>query len=108
MPFIVSVTRTNCLIACNVDYTTQPGTASAGSDYTTRSGTLSFPPNAANCANQAQQVNVPIIDDAISEPHETVQLVLSNVSTGCNISGTGIGTGVINNDDVALLVDDPS
>ena len=56
-----------------VDYTTGDGTATAGSDYTATSGTLTFAPG------QSRQIfTVPIVEDTLGEPNETINLTLSN------------------------------
>jgi hypothetical protein len=56
-----------------IDYATSNGTAIAGSDYTAVSGTLTFTPGVTS-----QTFNVPIINDTLKEPNETVNLTLSN------------------------------
>lgn len=56
-----------------VNYATSNGTASAGSDYTPASGTLTW----ASGDTVAKTFTVPIIDDTIDEPNETVNLVLT-------------------------------
>lgn len=56
-----------------VGYTTQNGTASAGSDYTATSGTLTFAPG-----ENSKTLAVALLDDTVDEPDETVALVLSN------------------------------
>lgn len=57
----------------SVDYATGNGTAIAGSDYTATSGTLSFDPN-----QTSQTFSVPITNDSLDEPDETVNLTLSS------------------------------
>jgi len=56
-----------------VNYATSNGNATAGSDYTAASGTLTFNPG-----NTTQTFNVTILDDAIFEGDETVNLALSS------------------------------
>jgi len=56
-----------------VDYATSNGTATAGQDYTQTSGTLTFGPGVVS-----QTFAVPITDDAIADPGETINLALSN------------------------------
>ena len=58
-----------------VDYRTQDGTATAGSDYTLMSGTLTFAPG-----EDEKTVSVPIADDTVEDSGETLTLVLSNAS----------------------------
>lgn len=49
------------------------GTATAGNDYTDASGEVTFNPGETE-----QIVTVPILDDAVDEPDETIDLLLSN------------------------------
>ncbi|MCP4689532.1 MAG: DNRLRE domain-containing protein, partial [Desulfobacterales bacterium] len=56
-----------------VDYTVSDGTATAGQDYTATSGTLTFAPG-----ETTKTFTVPILDDGVLEPDETVMLALSN------------------------------
>jgi hypothetical protein len=57
----------------SVNYATSNGTATAGSDYTTASGTLTFAPG-----QTSKTFNVPITNDMLDEPNETVNLTLSS------------------------------
>lgn len=81
-----------------VDYHTSDDTARAPDDYLMASGTLTFTPGQAN-----HTFSVPIIDDALDEPDETVGLHLSNVSSDMMndaiITGTNPATLVILDDD---------
>ena len=61
--------------AATVRYATANGTALAGSDYATTTGTLSFPAGTANEA--VRTINVPIVQDAVTEPAETFKVNLS-------------------------------
>lgn len=75
---VITVNRTGGAASnVSVNYATSNGTATAGADYTASSGTLTF---AAN--ETSKTFNVPIINDAIDEPNETVNLALSNPSGG--------------------------
>jgi hypothetical protein len=56
-----------------VDYTTQDGTAEAGSDYTAQSGSLIFAPGTTT-----QTLSIPIMGDTVQENTETFRLVFSN------------------------------
>lgn len=53
--------------------TNKGGTATAGSDYTAVSGTLKF-----LGGQNSKTFTVPVIDDLVSEPNETVNLLLSS------------------------------
>ena len=57
----------------SVTYQTSDGTALAGSDYTAVSDTLTFPPGEIS-----QTFSVPIIDDSLDEPDESLNLTLSD------------------------------
>ena len=70
-----------------VDYRTEDGTATAGSDYTARSGTLTFAPD-----DTERTVSVPIIDDEEEDDGETFTLVLSNASFARDQETTATGT----------------
>jgi surface-anchored protein len=59
--------------AVSVDYATGGGTATEGVDYTAAAGTLTF-----DDLETVKSFSVPIINDALVEPPETVGLTLSN------------------------------
>jgi len=65
-----------------VDYATSDGTATAGVDYTATSGTLSF-----GAGVRSQSFTIPITNDTLDEPNETVNITLSD-PTGGAILGT--------------------
>ena len=73
-----------------VDYATQDGTATAGSDYTATSGTLTFA-----AGDTSKTVSVPIVEDTVEDDGETFKLLLSNANGGT--IGGGEGTGTIRN-----------
>ncbi|MCP4687086.1 MAG: PQQ-binding-like beta-propeller repeat protein, partial [Desulfobacterales bacterium] len=56
-----------------VDYAAADGTATAGEDYTATSGTLTFAPGETE-----KTFTVPLLDDGIAEPDETIMISLSN------------------------------
>jgi chitinase len=84
-----------------VTYSTQDGTATAGSDYTAVSGTVTFAPG-----ETTKSVVVTILGDTVVEPDETFNLLLSN--PGGATLGTGTATATIVNDDVAPPVPPPA
>jgi hypothetical protein len=57
----------------SIHYATSNGSAVAGADYTAVSGTLTFGPG-----ESSQTFTVPIIDDTVPDPNETVNLTLSS------------------------------
>ncbi|HYW69453.1 MAG TPA: Calx-beta domain-containing protein [Pyrinomonadaceae bacterium] len=67
--------------AVTVDYATADGTAKAGSDYTSVKGTLIW----ANGDTSPKTFGVPIADDSINEPNETINLSLSNPLGGASL-----------------------
>jgi hypothetical protein len=71
----ITVSRTGGTAAFTVDYASSNGTATAGSDYTAAAGTLSFA-----AAVLSKTFTVPIANDSLDEPNETVNLTLSNAS----------------------------
>ena len=77
-----------------VDYQTFPGTATAGPDYTSVSATLNFLEGETR-----QTFTVPIINDFVGEPNETVLLVLTNGTGGATLGTIPNATLTILNDD---------
>ena len=76
-----------------VDFATANGTAVAPGDYAANSGALTFAPGSLT-----QTITIQVVGDAIAEPNETFTVSISN-ATNATISGTGVGTGTISNDD---------
>ncbi len=75
-----------------VQYTTQNGTATAGSDYVTASGTLTFTPGQV-----IKYVDITVNGDTTQEPDETFTLHLSNPTNGVIEFNDDVST--IQNDD---------
>ncbi|MEW5684356.1 MAG: Calx-beta domain-containing protein [Pseudomonadota bacterium] len=92
-----TVARSDAASAFSIDYGTQNGTASAGSDYAPTSGTLTFAAGGA----LTQQVTVEVFGDVSPEPNEVLKLLLSNlqVTSGQVTLVDGEGTLTITNDD---------
>jgi hypothetical protein len=67
--------------AVSVNYSTQSGTANAGSDFTATSGTLSW----ANGDTADKTFTIPIANDGITEPLETFTVTLSNPSGAAGV-----------------------
>lgn len=90
----------------SIRYTTEPmisvdAPASPGEDYTATSGTLEIPAGTTTAT-----ISVPIIGDAVDEPHETFRLVLSNPELLA--MGDSVAIGTITDDDDGWTIDDPS
>jgi Calx-beta domain len=60
----------------SVDFVTIDGEAMAGQDYTATSGTLTF-----NAGETSKNIQIPILDDAVSELFETFTVALRNASS---------------------------
>ncbi|WP_343488482.1 Calx-beta domain-containing protein [Allomuricauda sp. d1] len=72
-----------------VNYTTQDGSATAGSDYSTNTGTLSF----NGTSGDTDQITVSILNNAGVELDETFTIQLTGSSnSSIDISDTGTGT----------------
>lgn len=88
-PFTVTVTRTgNTAGAVSVDYATAAGTATSGVDFTPVSGTLSW----AAGDGAPKTFALPIVDDTVVDPNETITLSLSNPTGGALIGGNATVT----------------
>jgi len=61
----------------SVAYATSGGTATAGSDYTETSGTITF-----DIGESSKSFTIPITDDGVIEPSETINITLSNPTNG--------------------------
>jgi hypothetical protein len=79
-----------------VRYSTNNGTAIAGSDYVANSGSLTF-----KAGITTQSISVAIKGDKVNEPDETFTVNLST-PTNAQIS-TAVGTGTILNDDAPIV-----
>ncbi|HVF49311.1 MAG TPA: S8 family serine peptidase [Pyrinomonadaceae bacterium] len=82
----------------SVNYTTSNGTAIAGinGDYIATSGTLTFAPG-----ETFRDFTITINNDAIIEPHETLNIALSNPTNGASLGAQNTATLTIQNDDAA-------
>ena len=76
------------LLPVTVQYATQNGTATAGTDYEAVTGSLTFVPDRSSIPAPTQYkktVTVPIIGDRVLEADETFMLVVSNATRGTTI-----------------------
>lgn len=76
------------------NFTTQEGTAKAGTDYATTTGTLTFAPG-----ETSKTISVPIVGDAVHEPTETFTVKLTGAPT---TDDTATGT-ITDNDPAPVL-----
>lgn len=83
--------------AATVHYATAAETATAGVDYTDVSGTLTFAPG-----ETTKDFSIPITDDAINEPDETLQVTLSAPTGNTTLGPDPIGTVCIINRLISL------
>lgn len=95
--FSVTTNRVSVLVS-TFDYSTQNGTALAGSDYTAVSaGHFSIPAGQTSAVLQ-----IPLINDSVSESNETFSLNFSNASNSS--LGVVSATGTIVDDDAVPFV----
>jgi large repetitive protein len=97
MGFVISLSYP-AKVPVSVDYATEDGTATAGSDYTAVSGTATFPVGQTSVA-----VAVPVRADSVEEPNETFTLSLSNAVGAPIAFGQGQGT-IVNDDPYKTLI----
>jgi Domain of unknown function (DUF4394)/Calx-beta domain len=83
-----------------VAYAASPGTAS-GADFGAVSGTLTFAPD-----ETTKSFTVPIVNDGVDEPDETVALTLGSPSPGLSLGDQSAATLVIADDDAPPPVPD--
>ena len=75
------------------------GTAISGSDYTALSGTVTIPAGATTAT-----ISIPVLNDLVVEPSETVTVTLSAVTSGlATLGATIVATNTIADDDSATV-----
>ncbi len=84
-----------------VDYATSNGTATAGSDYTAASGTLTFLQG-----ETSKTFSIPITNDSVFEPDETVNLTLSNPTGDATLGTPATATLTITPPPLILALDE--
>lgn len=80
-----------------VQYSTAPGSATAGSDYQAVNGTLAW----GNGDTSAKTFSVPVVDDTLVEPTETFSVLLSSPTGGATLGSPATATITIVDNDVA-------
>jgi uncharacterized repeat protein (TIGR01451 family)/uncharacterized delta-60 repeat protein len=94
-PAQIAVIRSgNTNIAASVGYLLLDGTATNGLDYLGTNGVITFAPG-----ETVQYIPIPIVNDLLVEPGETISLVLTNPSGGAQLGGQRAATVTILNDD---------
>jgi hypothetical protein len=90
----------------NISYTTQDGTALAGTDYTPISGVLTIPKGITQAT-----LTVPVIGNTVDQLNRTFSMVLSNISGAAFANGQSTETGtatILDDDGPAITIDDQS
>ena len=77
-----------------VKYTTNPVSATPSNDFTATNGTLTF----TGTAGETKTISIPVVNDAIAEPTETFQVILSDQ--------TGYGVSIADDTGIATITDD--
>lgn len=96
---VITVTRTGSGVgSAGVTFATSNGTATAGSDYTATTGTLAW----VSGDTSAKSFTVSIIDDALVEGNETVNLTLSTPTGGATLGAPPAAVLTIVDDDSAV------
>jgi CSLREA domain-containing protein len=94
-PAVITITRAGGSAGtATVQIATSNGTATAGSDYTAVSQTVTF-----GIGETSKTVSVPITDELINEPDETVNLTLSNAGGSGALGAPATAVLTISNDD---------
>jgi len=79
---VLDVTRTGGSSgAVSVNYTTSPGTATAGADFTSKSGTLNW----TDGDPTSKRIEVNVTNDTADESDETFTVTISNPSAGATL-----------------------
>jgi hypothetical protein len=78
---------------------TVSGTATSGSDYTALSGTITIPANTLTST-----LSIPVLDDTVVEPGETVIVTLTSVTSGAaSVGSPSVATNTIADNDSATV-----
>ena len=104
-PAVVRVTRTGTNLASGItlQFTTNDGTATEGSDYASATRVLTF------AAGEAfKDVSIAILDDSLPEGNETVGLTLGNPSGGATLGANRTAVLTILDDEQSLQFSAPT
>ncbi|HEX8098531.1 MAG TPA: Calx-beta domain-containing protein [Pyrinomonadaceae bacterium] len=100
----VTVTRTGDeSVPVTVDYLTTDGTAQQRTRYTTASGTLSFA-----AGETSKTFSVLVTDNAITDGSQTINLTLSNPSSGASLGVNSTALLTVNDNDAGTSNTNPS
>ncbi len=92
----VSIASPSSSVATKVDVSVSGGSAVSGTDYSSSLPvTLTFPAGSST----SQQVTITLIDNSVANPNKTVELELSNVSSGAVLGKDSVMVLTIANDD---------
>jgi hypothetical protein len=89
--YTISLSSANT-VPVSVSYSTNNGTALAGSDYALSAGTVTFAPG-----ETSKVITISIIDDLVIENSETFQVSLSS-ATNATIGTASVTTSIVDND----------
>ena len=96
---VMTVTQTAVSSTDTVISYTIGGTAASGTDYTALSGTLTIPAGSSTAT-----ITIPVLDDLVVEPSETVTVTLTGPTTGLvTLSATVFASNTISDNDVAAF-----
>ena len=103
-PFVFTVTLSNASSqTITVNYTTNPGTATEGTDYADATGTLTFVPG-----DVSETITVLVNGDLTFEPNETFFVDLSAPSNATILDNQGLGTIIDDEGQPSILITDVS
>jgi hypothetical protein len=88
---VITVMHATSLVPASVNYSTNGGSALAGTDYTATSGTLSFA-----AGETSKTFEIPVVKDSLSEGEETIFISLSSSTNGATLSDPYSATVKIN------------
>ncbi len=102
---VLTITNTTpSTLPFTVSYATSNGSATSGSDFVASTGTVTFAPGVTT-----ETIRIPLLDDAITEPTETFNVILSNPVAATLARGQAV-VSILDNDPFTkfYVVDDAS